>query len=161
MKNIMRIFVVLVIFLGAISVSEANPLPDSEASLGGITLGGSMEYVKGIYGSPSESTWVTDTFGNRVLSHRYGNGFYILESLYGGKSYINELLSDRRNGVATPMGITVGISKNTVLGVYGDSPYKHGGEYSYTTVSGRKILISFKSVDGEEIVSRIHIRFAC
>ena len=109
MKNIMRIFVAFVILLGTMNVSEANPLPNSEASLGGITLGGSMAYVKGIYGSPSESTWVTDTFGNRVLSHRYGNGFYILESLYGGKSYINELISDRRNGVATPMGITVGM----------------------------------------------------
>ena len=48
MKNIMKVFVVLVIFLGAMSVSEANPLPDSEASWGGITLGGSREYVKGI-----------------------------------------------------------------------------------------------------------------
>lgn len=159
MKNIMRIFIAFVILLGTMNVSEANPLPNSEASLGGITLGGSMAYVKGIYGSPSESTWVTDTFGNRVLSHRYGNGFYILESLYGGKSYINELISDRRNGVATPMGITVGISKNTVLGVYGDTPYKQDGEYDYITVSGLRILIRFKNVDGEEVVSRIHIRF--
>ena len=101
--------------------SDKEPLPNSEVALGGITLGSTMDYVKSIYGEPDETGWTTDTFGNRTLYHRYGNGFYLLEGTYGGGSSINELTSKANNGLATPSGITVGTTLDTVKSIYGEN----------------------------------------
>ena len=147
------------------TVCAARPaaLPDSEASLGGVTLGANMSYVESIYGSPSDSKWTKDTFGNRVLQHKYGNGFYILESRYGGKSYINELYSTANNGLGTPMGIAVGVSEDSVFGIYGEGkPVKTENgvrSYVYTTVHGMHVDLKTKKVNGEYRVSEIHMRF--
>lgn len=80
-----------------------GPVPASEASLGGITLGSPISYVRSVYGDPTETAWGKDRLNQDAKSYRYGKGFFILERLYDNT--VAELMTSANNGIATPWGL--------------------------------------------------------
>lgn len=134
-----------------------GPVPASEASLGGITLGSPMSYVRSVYGEPTETAWGKDRLNQDAKSYRYGKGFFILERLYDNT--VAELMTSANNGIATPMGITVGVPKSTVDQLY--SGGREGNGYtSYMTQNGALIRITYdRDVNGILVVTSISMRF--
>lgn len=69
-KKMTVLIVAFSVLLGGFCMADkAGPLPVSEASLGGITLGSPMSYVKSIYGSPTERGWVRARFTNGTIAN--------------------------------------------------------------------------------------------
>lgn len=131
-------------------------VPATEATLGGIRLGSSVEYMYQVYGSPTERFWAKSYMNQRELFFRYGNGFYILP----GRSTIQELYTDRNNGIATPAGITVGVPKTTVEYLYGEADYMNSGRVRYYTTEGKAIDITYGlDTNGILVVKKIHIHY--
>ena len=134
-----------------------GPVPASEASLGGIALGSPMSYVRSVYGEPTETAWGKDRLNQEAKSYRYGKGFFILERLYDNT--VEELMTSANNGIATPMGITVGVPQSTVDSLY--SGGRSGNGYtSYMTQNGALIRITYdRDVNGVMVVTSISMRF--
>ena len=134
-----------------------GPVPASEASLGGITLGSPISYVRSVYGEPTETAWGKDRLNQDAKSYRYGKGFFILERLYDNT--VEELMTSANNGIATPMGITVGVPKSTVDTLY--SGGRSGNGYtSYMTQNGALIKITYgRDANGVLVVTSIAMRF--
>lgn len=132
-------------------------VPASEASLGGITLGSPISYVRSVYGDPTETAWGKDRLNQDAKSYRYGKGFFILERLYDNT--VAELMTSANNGIATPMGITVGVPKSTVDALY--SGGRSGNGYtSYMTQNGALIKITYgRDANGVLVVTSITMRF--
>lgn len=53
-KIAVMIFTLSMLAVGSCFAAMVGNVPDSEASLGGITLGNKMSYVRSIYGEPTE-----------------------------------------------------------------------------------------------------------
>ena len=134
-----------------------GPVPDSEASLGGITLGSTMSYVQSIYGAPTDRVPTKDYVRQDAFSNIYGNSFYVIE--YPADSTVEELYVTANNGLATPMGIAVGVPKSTVDKLYGEGSFVQGS-YRYLTQDGK--IIQIKYVDDANdvaVVKSIYIRY--
>jgi len=145
-----RIFTLTICFLIALSTAcFARALPNSEFSLGGIcvTSGVTMSYVRSVYGSP---TLVSDDGFTRT--YRYGSTVTLKAwKTNAGEERVNYVKTTANNGFATPAGLTVGMSKSTMQGLYGvEDPYydKKTGytEYMYPHMgsgagAGMRILV--------------------
>ena len=165
-RLIMRRIILLFLAMLSLSINQAyaSSLPDTEASLGGVRLGMSMSDVEKIYGEPLSRKPEIGFTGSRLMVYPYGDSFhlYVWEGTPGRyASYINEIVSDKPNGLGTPMGIAVGIPRSSVEKIYGVGHPWSNEEYDaiYTTQHGMHIDINYKIVNGEEIVSLIHLRF--
>lgn len=64
------------------------------------------------------------------------------------------------NGLATPMGITVGIPKSTVDKLYGEGSFVQGS-YRYLTQEGKVIQIKYvDDANDVAVVKSIYIRYS-
>ncbi|GAA6390191.1 hypothetical protein [Megasphaera sp.] len=156
-KLAVLVFTFSVLLGGLCMADKAGPLPVSEASLGGITLGSPMSYVKSIYGAPTERGWVRARFTNGTIANLYGKGFYIVE--YPDKPKVLELYVNAHNGIATPMGIAVGVPKSTVDRLYGSSTYSQGKYYYYTRNAIAIMIVYGNDTNGVTVVKSIHIQY--
>ena len=156
-KVAVMVFALSMMVVGTRLAYTFGPVPASEASLGGITLGSPMSYVRSVYGEPTETAWGKDRLNQDAKSYRYGKGFFILERLYDNT--VAELMTSANNGIATPMGITVGVPKSTVDQLY--SGGREGNGYtSYMTQNGALIRITYdRDVNGILVVTSISMRF--
>ena len=156
-KVAVMVFALSMMGVGTCLAYTFGPVPASEASLGGITLGSPMSYVRSVYGEPTETAWGKDRLNQDAKSYRYGKGFFILERLYDNT--VAELMTSANNGIATPMGITVGVPKSTVDQLY--SGGREGNGYtSYMTQNGALIRITYdRDVNGILVVTSISMRF--
>lgn len=156
-KVAVMVFALSMMVVGTCLAYTFGPVPASEASLGGITLGSPMSYVRSVYGEPTETAWGKDRLNQDAKSYRYGKGFFILERLYDNT--VAELMTSANNGIATPMGITVGVPKSTVDQLY--SGGREGNGYtSYMTQNGALIRITYgRDVNGILVVTSISMRF--
>lgn len=134
-----------------------GPVPDSEASLGGITLGSSMSYVRSVYGAPTDRIPTKDFTHQDAFSNIYGNSFYVIE--YPEDNSVEELYVTANNGLATPMGIAVGVPKSTVDKLYGEGRFVQGS-YRYLTQDGKMIQIKYvDDANDVAVVKSIYIRY--
>ena len=156
-KIAVMLFALSTLLMSTGFAAMVGKVPDSEASLGGITLGNTMSYVRSVYGEPTEPAWGKDRLNQDAKSYRYGKGFFILERLYDNT--VAELMTSANNGIATPMGITVGVPKSTVDQLY--SGGREGNGYtSYMTQNGALIRITYdRDVNGILVVTSISMRF--
>lgn len=160
-KRVVKSFSLLLAFclllIGSVSAATMGELPESEASLGGIGLNSTMGYVESVYGELFDSYWTTDYFNQDSYCYRYGKGFYI----YTDNGKVEELFTNKSNGIATPMGITVGIPMQSVFNLWGyKEPYD--GIYRYSAGLGPKeVEITTKKVKGQLLVKSILVRFGC
>lgn len=156
-KIAVMIFALAAMAVGSCFAAMVGNVPDSEASLGGITLGNKMSYVRSIYGEPTEQHLTKTVLNENGVAYRYGQGFFILENLYDYS--IEELVSNANNGIATPMGITVGVPKSTVDALYGEGNLWKGA-YRYLTDKGKRIEIEYGvDANGITIVKAIRISY--
>ena len=157
-KKLAVLIVTFTVLLGGICMADkAGPLPASEASLGGITLRSPMNYVKSIYGDPTDRYITTGKFNTPAVGNLYGKGFYVIE--YANQPAVLELYTDANNGIATPMGITVGVPKSTVDRLYGSGTYWQGS-YLYRTQNYLEIQIKYgNDANGVTVVKSIYIHF--
>ena len=157
-KKMAVLIVAFSVLLGGICMADkAGPLPVSEASLGGITLGSPMSYVYSIYGAPTDRYLTTGKFNTQAIGNLYGKGFYVIE--YASQPSVLELYTDAHNGIATPMGIAVGVPKSTVDRLYGGGSYYKGGYY-YRTQNALDIQIKDgNDTNGVTVVKSIYIHF--
>lgn len=132
-----------------------GPIPDSEASLGGITLGSPMSYVQSVYGAPNDRVPTKDYIHQDAFNNIYGNSFYVIE--YPKDGTVEELYVTTNNGLATPLGITVGVPKSTVDKLYGEGSFVQGS-YRYLTQEGKVIQIKYVTDDNDTpVVKSIYI----
>ena len=157
-KKLAVLIVTFSVLLGGICMADkAGPLPASEASLGGITLRSPMNYVKSIYGDPTDRYITTGKFNTPAVGNLYGKGFYVIE--YANQPAVLELYTDANNGIATPMGITVGVPKSTVDKLYREGSFVQGS-YRYLTQEGKVIQIKYVTDDNDTpAVKSIYIRY--
>lgn len=157
-KKMTVLIVAFSVLLGGICMADkAGPLPASEASLGGITLGSPMSYVHGIYGAPTDRYITMGKFNTQAIGNLYGKGFYVIE--YASQPAVLELYTDANNGIATPMGITVGVPKSSVDRLYGGGSY-YKGDYYYRTQNALDIQIKYgHDANGVTVVKSIYIHF--
>lgn len=157
-KKVAVLIVVFSALLGGLCMADkTGPLPASEASLGGITLGSPMSYVYSIYGAPTDRYLTTGKFNTQAIGNLYGKGFYVIE--YASQPSVLELYTDAHNGIATPMGIAVGVPKSTVNRLYGGGSYYKGGYY-YRTQNALDIQIKYgNDANGVTVVKSIYIHF--
>jgi hypothetical protein len=162
-KRILSLIFAFVFSLAALCFADQIPLGNDEASIGGVKLGSSMDYVRSIYGVPSGQAFGYDSFRNSVTIYNYGDTFYLYVYEGNGKSYINELLTTANNGLKTPMGVTVGMSEDEIFKIYGQKnpssiSYKTR-VYEYVTKNGMHIDLTMKESKKVYYVSQIRMRF--
>ena len=156
-KIALMIFTLSMLAVGSCFAAMVGKVPDSEASLGGITLGNKMTYVRSIYGELTEQRRAKTVLNENAILYRYGKGFFILENLYNYT--VEEILTNANNGISTPMGITVGLPKSTVDTVYGEGRLWNGA-YLYLTDQGKRIEIKYEAdAKGVMVVQSIYVRY--
>lgn len=156
-KIAVMLFALSTLLMGTGFAAMVGKVPDSEASLGGITLGNTMSYVRSVYGEPTEQRRAKTVLNENAIVYRYGKGFVILENLYDYR--IEELFTNANNGIATPLGVTVGVPKSTVDTLYGEGRLWNG-VYLYLTDQGKRIEIKYEpDAKGVLVVKAIHIRY--
>ena len=117
-----------------------------------------MSYVRSIYGAPTDRVPTKDYIRQDAFSNIYGNSFYVIE--YPKNSSVEELYVTANNGLATPMGITVGIPKSTVDKLYGEGSFVQGS-YRYLTQEGKVIQIKYvDDANDVAVVKSIYIRYS-
>ena len=89
-----------------------------QLALGGITTGASEAYVQSIYGPPDERKELMGLFD---LEYNYGGTFSICfdKDPTTGEYFVAQLETNVHNGIATPAGVEVGMTRETVRKVYG------------------------------------------
>lgn len=87
-------------------------VPASEMSLGSISAGTSINYVRQVYGMPNR----TEDMGG-LYKDWYGDSVSVVYRRNG--SSVMNITSSANNGFKTPSGLTVGQSKNDVVSICG------------------------------------------
>ena len=156
-KIALMIFTLSMLAVGSCFAAMVGNVPDSEASLGGITLGNKMTYVRSIYGELTEQRRAKTVLNENAILYRYGKGFFILENLYNYT--VEEILTNANNGISTPMGVTVGVPKSTVDTLYGEGRLWNGA-YLYLTDQGKRIENKYEAdAKGVMVVQSIYVRY--
>ena len=109
----------VLVVVGQVNLCDA--MLYSEMYLGGLTVGSTVEYMKKLYGKPTEPFVGVHghyEYGDSVIIHHD----VIEERLYG-------IIVKANNGWATPAGLTVGMNISTALDLYGNPDYTEKGSY--------------------------------
>ena len=125
-----------------------------QAAIGGISVGSSTEYIKGIYGEPNSIRVDENSQNANTQTWYYGDTFHI--------DFINGLAScvvtSGNNGLSTPAGVTVGMKKKAITSNYGSpkttDKYGNRAIYTYQAADGTGIVFVIR--DG--IISEIRVK---
>ena len=141
MKKLADLLIVVGIFLIS-NVCFASISVDRIA-LGGISIDSSLKYVRSIYGSPNH----IDSYAKgSCWKLKYGDGFFVWASSRGGANYekgtyyVDQVIADKDNGIATPDGIKVGMKENIIEDTYGEpfSMHRRDGLLLYSNFAHPK-----------------------
>lgn len=155
-----KLLIAVTLIISLMFSANAFALSKNQVALGGIPLDASLEYVNSIYGHPKHID------GGRIWVSHYGNGFlvysssrpYIGNSKYKpGVNYVDQVLVNQNNGIATPDGAYVGMKENVIQSLYGDAFRtftKEGGIKVYWYFAGTELL-EFEAKGG--VVTQIRI----
>ncbi len=97
-------------------------IPDSEFSLGGITVGSSADYVKSLYGEPDKDSGVRPGTDGNYYEYTYGSSLRI--EFDANSNTVTGIFVMANNGFSTPAGITVGMDADVITQLYG-TPFKN------------------------------------
>lgn len=97
-------------------------IPDSEFSLGGITVGSSADYVKSLYGEPDKDSGVRPGPDGNYYEYTYGSSLRI--EFNANSNTVTGIFVMANNGFSTPAGITVGMDADVITQLYG-TPFKN------------------------------------
>jgi len=139
MKRIL-LLLISVCCLAGFTICYAN-IANEELSLGGITLQSSTDYVRSVYGEPERIVKSNSRFTGPMQTYYYGTSFRLM--VKDGK--VTQLDSTGNNGIKTPSGISVGMTRNDLETIYGKpnrvnrdsagyiSDYYYGSDSNYYT----------------------------
>ena len=153
MKKIASLLIVVGVLLIS-SVCFASISVDRIA-LGGISIDSSLKYVKSIYGTPIH----INTYNNgQRWELKYGDGFLVQASSRSGENYeegtyyVDQVVVNKDNGIATPDGVRVGMKESVIESTYGEPFSVHQRDglsfYWYFDDSGKDKLLEFGVLDG-------------
>lgn len=117
--RIMRSYITVLFFLllsvMSISVCSAN-LSEDEIAIGGIPYHATADYVKSIYGEPTNMTTTTKhaLWTGKIDNYYYGDSFTVI--FRNGEVICLGTTAD--NGLSTPAGIKVGMKASYLVDVY-------------------------------------------
>lgn len=143
----------------------AQKMPDEEMCIGGMTLGCTIEYVKNIYGEPSERKWTEDwryaKINHYYVTYDYTPSFSVT-GLPMGKSDEEEYAAKvayitlKDNSLSTPSGITVGLPYQSVVSMFGEGQKRvHQGKTWYEYRAGFGSSEMQIHVDDKGIITKI------
>lgn len=118
------------------SVASANSMPLEEMSVGGVGYDCTLAYVKKIYGEPADKKIFTGD-GVRIVTWFYSENFSVTARTSEDDMTPEENLhvvafSLKDNSLSTPSGLTVGMSYNEVVKLWGRGElYVDDGRRSY------------------------------
>lgn len=152
MRKVFSAMAALAVF-SAMTAAFAS-VPDAEVSIGGIPYGASMDYVRSIYGAPAKVSTTSrhPLWRGQVDTYHYGT---TMDVVFCNTAMVH---ADCRgnNGWGTPAGITVGMTKETVLRLYGEPDSEGKGSFFYQSESNGDHGIKFMFDDAGKIKS-IHV----
>lgn len=126
--------------------SAAGRISMSEVSLGGISIGSSMDYVRSVYGEPTKIK--TDKTPYQSWSYyRYGNSVEL--AVLDNDNTVHEIQVTANNGFATPAGVTVGMDRNTLYSVYGRPMSSNSTGCFYSASADCGLTFTFNSRTGK------------
>ena len=150
-----KFFSAIAVFALFSTMSAASAsVPDEEVSLGGIPYGASMDYVRGIYGAPSKVSTTSQhpLWRGWVDTYHYGAS---VDVIFCNAAMVHADCKGN-NGWATPAGITVGMTKETVLRLYGEPDSQGKGSFFYQSESNGNLGIKFL-FNGAGKITSIHV----
>ena len=142
MKSWHRIIGVVLVCLSVASACFAARIAESEIAIGGISFGSDESYIHNIYGNPSESKY----FG-KYKTISYGKSFFVT---FNPQGKIHSVETTANNGLRTPSGIGVGMTKNDVFNRYGTARVLYndlGPVVVYTSDQHHNISFLLSKVD--------------
>ena len=109
------VFVCLVAFISSSAVN-AERMPNRTVApeqmyLGGLTCGQTRDQVERMYGEPT-------VYSNK--EYIYGESLIITFEQFKEGKLIWRIVTNANNGIATPAGVRVGTSENTLKKIYGE-----------------------------------------
>jgi len=121
-----KLFLICFMLLFSMGTCFAHWMPTSETYVGGVGYGCTMGYVKSIYGEPAQKEWFNSD-GMRGVWYIYSPTFRVVGRAGNVDTRSENDLTvvgydSKANNLSTPSGITVGISYDTVAGMYGREP---------------------------------------
>ena len=126
----MKRYILLVGALLMLSFSTVcASIPDSEFSLGGITIGSSADYVKSLYGEPDRASNAQPGPDGSYYGYVYGSSLRI--EFNADTNAVTGVIVTANNGFSTPAGITVGMDADVITQLYGEPFRISGGIISY------------------------------
>ena len=141
MKKLTSFFLaLLIVVVYGCTMCYAN-IANEELSLGGITLESSSDYVRGIYGEPDRIVKSNSRFTGPMQTYYYGTSFRLMMK----NDKVEQLDSTGNNGIKTPSGICVGMTRSDLEATYGKpnkvnrntagyiSNYYYGSENNFYT----------------------------
>lgn len=104
-------------------------VPNDALVVGGIEYGASAEYVRSVYGDPTEvETKPQQEFYNgTAIEYEYGDSF----ELFLLDNQVRRIEVDRHNGIKTKAGIEVGSTLAEVKAAYGEPDKIRHDKYIY------------------------------
>ena len=161
----MKKIVFAIMFAAMLMISSATNyclanLPDDEFALGGIPVGSSVDYLKRVYGEPSQVIQINDPL-HRGVARRYiyGEGLFFETS----DNTIIRICVYTNNKIKTPLGVGVGDAAYRALETYGnpddkirpnvswvDKQYYDTIIYDSNKRNGKAMKILLQKVNGPE-----------
>ena len=155
MKKIIYQIVLLVMLLSVQSTALAfhGTIAEEEINIGGIGIGTSLDYVKQVYGQPTEQKNYRNYLGQGI-EYNYNNLFIVDAAIkQNGDTYVSYITCKAGN-LKTPSGFAVGTPYKNVTDKYSKfSMIEKNGFKIYTHFNGA-LYMEFK-VDKQGLIKEI------
>jgi len=112
-KLFIKSILVFLAFIIMPCITADAKLSADQVYIGGITHKSSMDSIIELYGKPHVIKSTTYYWGDDSLT------VYTWDPAHGQKDYAVEIRCARKNGMATPAGVMVGMSENVLNQAYG------------------------------------------
>lgn len=137
----------LMIMMTCVS-SAAGRISMSEVSLGGISIGSSMDYVRSVYGEPTKIKTESTPYQSWSY-YRYGDSVEI--AVLDNDNTVHKIQVTANNGFATPAGVTVGMDRKTLYSVYGKPMSSNSTSCFYSASADCGLTFTFNYYSGKII----------
>ena len=149
------LFMIGILSLNISLCSAAKVFNAAQAAIGGISVGSSTEYIKGIYGEPKSIRIDENNTQDKDSQTWYYGDTFLIDFVNGIASCV---ITSGNNGLSTPAGVSVGMKKKVMKSKYGSpkTTEKYGNRaiYTYQTDSGVDMMF----VVCDDIISEIRVK---
>lgn len=144
-KNILSVMVFVFLLMGNICFASISK---DDLVLGNIHYGDSLVQVESSYGSPDKETLtMKHSLWNGIIREaRYGKGFLVT---YRNGNVIFIQSFEDNNGIETGKGLSVGMSTEDAIKLYGEPDIKYLRHWIWETDGNEGLSISFDNNTNE------------